>query len=94
MIENTVVYAGENTLECVKQVKYLGVILVPHLTFHAHCDYIKLKTLGKIGALGRIRSIVDHKTSLMLYKTLVLPLFDYCDLVYNCLSRKDCFNVF
>ena len=32
---------------------------------------------------------MDHGTSLMLYKTLILPLFNYCDFVYHCLNQKD-----
>ena len=32
---------------------------------------------------------MDHETSLNLYKTLILPLYDYCDYVYHCLSQKD-----
>ena len=26
----------------------------------------------------------------MLYHTLVLPIFEYCDFIFNCLSQKNC----
>ena len=85
IMDNIQVNVGDNQSECVLQFTYLGGNVRPLLYFfHDHCDYTKSKTLGKIGALGRIRSFVDHETALMLYKTLILPLFNYCDVVYNC----------
>ena len=89
LLEGISVEVPENTLELVSEYKYLGVVLDPQLNFSRHVEYLKRKTLGKIGLLGRIRNFVDHETSLMLFKTLILPLFDYCDVVYNCLSQKD-----
>ncbi len=32
------------------------------------------------------RNFLDHKTSITLYKSLVLLHFDYCDIVYDCTS--------
>ena len=29
----------------------------------------------------------------MLYKTLILPYYDYCDVVYHCLSQKDSYTL-
>ena len=84
------VYAGQSELERVESFKYLGVVLDPNLTFSQHIEYLKSKTLSKISLLGRARYFVDHDTSVMLYKTLILPYYDYCDFVYHCLSQKDC----
>ncbi len=83
------VYAGQSVLDRVDRFKYLGVVLDQHLTFSYHIDYLKSKTLEKISLLGRARHFVDHDTSIMLYKTLILPYYDYCDVVYHCLSQKD-----
>ena len=41
------------------------------------------KMVSKIGVLRQTRSLVDEKTSLELYKTLVLPTRDYDDYVFN-----------
>ena len=63
IMENIMVYVGENTLERVETFKYLGAMLDPQLTFKAHCEYVKSKTLGKVRALGRIRNFVGHETA-------------------------------
>ena len=45
------------------------------------CNKIKQRT----GILRRARPFIDQKVALMLYNALILPLFDYCDVVYaNC----------
>ena len=35
----------------------------------------------KLGAIQKIRHNLDRATTLLLYKSLVLPLIDYCDIV-------------
>ena len=80
-------------LEWVDRFKYLGIVLDEQLTFRYHMEYLKSKTLSKISLLGRARYFVDHDTSIMLYKTLILPYFDYCDVVYHCLSQKDIYTL-
>ena len=82
--------AGECPIETVAQFKYLGVTQDQYLDFSVNVNQIQSKTLGKIQLLGKARSFVHHDTSIMLYETLILPLFDYCDYVYHCLTRRDC----
>ncbi len=69
-------------LEKCYKFKYLGVMLDSRLTFEEHAIYMKSKTIGKIKLLGRIRHIIDRETAVMLYKTLILPIYDYCDFLY------------
>ena len=59
------------------------------LMFSEHANYIRSKTFTKIKFLGRIRNNLDQSTATMLYQTLILPIFDYGDIIYNCLSQKD-----
>ena len=68
-------------LEWVETVKYLGLKLDSKLTFTAHVDYVRSKTIGKVKLLGRISGVLDRAVSVTLYKTLILPIFDYCDYV-------------
>ncbi len=69
--------------------KYLGMKLDPSLTFKEHVNYVKGKTLGKIKLLGKVSSYIKSSTALMLYKSLILPIYDYGDIIYNCLSLAD-----
>ena len=38
--------------------------------------------------LGRISGVLDSNTAVTLYKTLILPIFDYCDYVYYMLNNR------
>ena len=62
------------------------MILNEHLKFEEHIDYLVSKTVQKLGILHKSRDFLDCKTSLLLYKSLVLLQFVYCDTVYDCAS--------
>ena len=66
--------------------KYLGVFLDSKLTFDKHIDYISDKAAKKIGIIRKVNECLHRSTALTLYRSLVLPLFDYCDTVYMCTS--------
>ncbi len=69
-------------LERTNKMKYLGMILDEKLNFDEHVDYICNKAVNKLGILRKARDFLDLETSVLLYKSLVLPHFDYCDIVY------------
>ncbi len=69
-------------IETVHQVKYLGVILDSNLTCNDHIEYLDKNSTQKLGILGKVRKCLDRSTSLTLYKSLILPHFDYCDSIY------------
>ena len=78
-----------NTLDCVYQYKYLGVILDPKLSFCDHIKYIKKKTFPIVKLLGRIRRVLDIDTATIIDKTLILPIFEYSDYVFGNLKQQD-----
>ena len=80
---------GDHTIKRVTKGKYLGMILDPAVNFKYHVEHIKAKTLGKISLLGGICPYIGRTTALMLYQTLILPIFDYGDVLYDCLSIND-----
>ena len=41
-----------------------------------------------MGAIRKVRECIDDKTALRLYKSLILPHFDYCDTVYITASKE------
>ncbi len=73
---------GGEMLEQVDLYKYLGVFLDRNLNFVEHIDYIVNKSRRKLGMLKRICKFMNQETTLMLYKTLIVPLFDYGDIIY------------
>ncbi len=60
-----------------------------HLTFKDHINYVHKKSSKKLGILRKSREYLDRKTSLVLYKSLIVPYIDYCDLVYMCTTEKN-----
>ena len=86
---NKLVQCDTNVIDRAKNFKYLGVKLDPQLNFSDHTRYLKSQTIGRIKMLGRVANVLDIGTSTMLYETLILPLFDYCDVVYGGLNQKD-----
>ena len=90
---NLKVKHGQKELERVSTFKYLGVKLDPNLSFKDHVQYIRGKVVPKIKLLGHVSTFLDLETRLSLYKSLVLPIFDYADTVYNCLSQQDSYSL-
>ena len=75
-------------LERVNVMKYLGVFLDEYLSFSEHISEICCKSSKKLGILRKSREFLDQKTSLLLYKSLVVPYLDYCDTV--CMTANEC----
>ena len=81
-ISNVHVQYENTVLEQVQSFKYLGIVLDSTLSFNEHIHYLKGKLYTKIILLGRVRGLLDIYTSLMVYKTLILPVIDYCAYIY------------
>ncbi len=77
-----------DVIERVREFKYLGVILDETLSFDSHIQYIHNKASRKMGAIKKLRECVDKSTALRLYKSLVLPHFDYWDTIYMTASSE------
>ena len=76
-------------IERVNHMKYLGMILDEKLTFDEHINQTYTKASQKLGILRRSREYLDTTKSLTLYKSLVLPHLDYCDIVYMCTTVQN-----
>ena len=79
--ENVSIELNNTELENVQQYKYLGVWLDPHLSWEHHAQVLCSKLAERIGVLRRVRGYLDREISKMLYNTLILPIFDYCNIV-------------
>ncbi len=69
-------------LERVSEMKYLGMMIDENLNFECHLRYVYSNACKKLGAIRKTRMCIDTKTCITLYKSLVLPTIDYCDVVY------------
>ncbi len=85
--------SGGSKITIVDEMKYLGMILDPTLSFTNHVDYIRNKAASRLRMLGQTRALVSQETSLSLYKALISPLFDYAAPVYDCLTKQDTYKL-
>ena len=58
------------------------------MTFKDHTEYLCGTTIAKIKLLSRIAPFLPEDHNLMLYKTLIIPHYEYCDVVYDGLSKE------
>ena len=57
-----------------------------HLSWCKHVDEICRKVSLAIGALKRVRPFISKETAIQIYNALIMPYFDYCGPVWDCLS--------
>ncbi len=87
--ERIIIRVGDQQLEQQDVYKYLGLYLDNRLNFDKHVEYLCNNVKQKLGTLGKIRKYLDQGTSLMLYKSLILPVIDYGDIVYMTTSQNN-----
>ena len=71
------------TLEPVESFKYLGVMISKSLCWDDHLHYIYTKVVKKLSLFRRIKVFLPLQARKLFYYTMILPLFDYCDLVWG-----------
>ena len=68
--------------------KYLGVHVDASLKFDKHIHETVKKINGKLAWLGRLRLTLPQNLLELVYKTYVLPLFDYACTVWGCTNAN------
>ena len=68
-------------LATVNTFNYLGVTVDRHLTFGPHCKKLLGTVRSKYTQLRETRKCTDKETTLLLYKTMVLPCLEYCPII-------------
>ena len=67
----------------VKSAKSLGITLDENLTWRNHVDAITKKISSGIGALKRVRGLIDQETANKAYQGFIEPYFSYCAPVWD-----------
>ena len=70
----------------VKSAKTLGLTLDENLTWRDHVEVISKKISSGIGALKRIRGLIDQETAIKVYQGFIEPYF-YCAPVWDGLGH-------
>ena len=69
-----------NVLKQVPSAKYLGVYIDQHLTWQSHIDCVLRRVRGKVYSINHLNPPPTVRK--LLYQGYILPIFDYCDVVW------------
>ena len=75
------VRVGEKEVKEVNKIEYLGVTLTSNFKWSEHIEKISGKINKRLGLLKRTKHLLPRNAILLLYNSLVLPIFDYADLI-------------
>ena len=70
-------------VERVQSCKYLGITMDAQWTWRPHISNLIKKLGHRLSVFNRIRRMLDYKTRIAYYNGLVLPHFDYGDIVWG-----------
>ena len=79
-------YLGTSAIKKVHSHTHLGLTFDSKLTWKSHVERISKKASQRLGNVKRIRHLIPRKTSLNLFKTLVRPIIEYADVVFDNMS--------
>ncbi len=78
---------GSDPVECVDEMKYLGVLVDRHLTFEHHINNLCSKISSRTGILWRVRSFINTNLSITLYNSLIFPHMLYANFILDGSSK-------
>ena len=73
----------DHEVDSINSFKYLGVFISTDFTWTDHVEHIARKINQRLGLLKRVRHLLPFKSRLLFYYSIVMPLFDYADLVWG-----------
>ena len=69
--------------------KYLGINLDSPLNFSKHVASVIQQISHKMTLLAKLKKYLLDDTALLIYKTMILPYFDYADVIFCMSNQKD-----
>ena len=76
-------------IQCVPTIRYLGFCLDSSLPYKPQVNAIIKKVMRKKIVLSKIMPLLNADVTLQIYKPLILPYVDYCDVVYQAACPND-----
>ena len=75
-------YINNELLQIVPTYKYLGVNLDQTLNFKYYLESLINNISFKLYMFSKIRRFLNEKCAVTVYKSMLMPFFDYCDIIY------------
>ena len=82
-MDNINLKINDQTLDIVDSYKYLGLILDSKMSFQKHLYYISGHVNYKLRKLKEIRHNIKNPTAVTIFKSLIKPHLDYCDIIWD-----------
>ena len=70
-------------IKLVPSYKYLGVTLDQTLNYNSHIANTSKVIQHKLSLLGKVKRYMNNDVALQIYKSMILPYFDYADVLYD-----------
>lgn len=74
---------NDRNIQWVDNTSFLGIIIDKNLSWKSHIDHVAIKMAKTIGIMNRVRNVLNKKTLLLLYQTLVGPHLSYCNAIWG-----------
>ena len=82
-VDNINLKINDQTLDIVDSYKYLGLILDSKMSFQKHLYHISGHVNYKLRKLKEIRHNIKNPTAVTIFKSLIKPHLDYCDIIWD-----------
>ena len=79
---------GDSKLNKVDQYKYLGTVLDTALNGEAQLAKVNQQMAIKLKTFNQIRKFMTKTTAILIYKTTILPIIEYNDIIYELLVEN------
>ncbi len=79
---------NNESIKQVSEAKLLGMLVDENLSWDRHINTLCSKISRKLGLLKRLQKFLPKDTILMLYNSIVLPHFDYADVIWGTADFK------
>ena len=79
---------NDTPIKRVESHKHLGLHITQHFTWGYHIDCTLVKAFKKLHLVNQVRYLLPRRALCSLYTNMVLPIIEYCDVIYdNCTIR-------
>ena len=82
-MDNINLKINDQTLDIVDSYKYLGLILDSKMSFQKHLYHTSGHVNYKLNKLKEIRHNIKNPTAVAIFKSLIKPHLDYCDIIWD-----------
>ena len=81
-------FIQDKKLQKVASYKYLGMTLDMNLTFNNHLQQVQNVISHKCLLLSKLRKYINTHTAVILYKSMILPIMEYGDVIWEHIWEK------